>query len=92
MDTIHPRPALTSKQADVFLFLLEYFARNHQIPPTRAIQAHFGWASQTAAMSHLRRLQAKQRIAVNEAGKYKFVHPIDWNHSALTRGPGPSDA
>ena len=42
------------------------------MPSTREIQAHFGFASQTAAMSHLRALERKG-VIVRLAGKARAV-------------------
>ena len=70
------RAALTPPQAAVYAYIHDYFCRNDQIPPTRAIQAHFGWASQTAAMGHLQRLHSKGWLERNEAGKYRFRRPL----------------
>ena len=42
------------------------------MPSTREIQAHFGFASQTAAMSHLRALEKKE-VIIRLAGKARAV-------------------
>ncbi|MCB1226872.1 MAG: transcriptional repressor LexA [Verrucomicrobiales bacterium] len=74
-----PDIALTERQSQ----LLEYL-RNHQhqhgvMPSTREIQRHFGFASQTAAMSHLRALEKKgviQRLA-HKARAVVFPEQLD---------------
>lgn len=57
---------LTEKQQKVLDYLREYQRDNGVMPSTRDIQQHFGFASQTAAVSHLRALEKKgviQRLA-----------------------------
>lgn len=53
---------LTKRQTEI----LDYLRKSHQetgiIPTTREIQRSFGFASQTAAMSHLRALERKGAI------------------------------
>lgn len=69
---------LTQKQQDVYDFLRESQARQGIIPSSREIQQHFGFASQTAAMSHLRALERKgviQRLA-NKARAIVFPDDI----------------
>ena len=50
---------LTVKQESVFQFLKTFHQKNGLMPSTREIQNHFGFASQTAAVSHLRALVNK---------------------------------
>ncbi len=50
---------LTRRQQELLDFLRENQRSNGVMPSTREIQAHFGFASQTAAVSHLRALQRK---------------------------------
>lgn len=50
---------LTQRQQQLLDFLRENQRRNGVMPSTREIQAHFGFASQTAAVSHLKALQRK---------------------------------
>lgn len=52
------KPKLTVRQQEVLDFLREEH-RTGLMPSTREIQKHFGFASQTAAMSHLRALERK---------------------------------
>ena len=57
---------LTDKQQNVLDYLRDYQRDNGVMPSTRDIQQHFGFASQTAAVSHLRALEKKgviQRLA-----------------------------
>lgn len=50
---------LTSRQQEILDFLKDQQRQTGVIPSTREIQEHFGFASQTAAMSHLRALEKK---------------------------------
>ena len=53
---------LTARQQELLDFLHDAHRENGVMPSTREIQAHFGFASQTAAMSHLRALERKEVI------------------------------
>ena len=63
---------LTDKQAAILAFLRRYFWENDMLPPSRTIQLHFGFASQTSAMVHMKALARKGAIERNEAGKWRF--------------------
>ena len=54
---------LTQRQQAVLDFLKSEHRKTGLIPSTREMQAHFGFASQTAAMSHLRALEKKGAVA-----------------------------
>ncbi len=54
---------LTERQAQLMEFLRDYQRTHGVMPSTREIQRHFGFASQTAAMSHLRALEKKGVIS-----------------------------
>jgi len=57
---------LTDRQEEILSYLRWAQRENGVMPSTREIQTHFGFASQTAAMSHLRALERKgviQRLA-----------------------------
>ena len=57
---------LTTRQQEVLDYISEAQAQTGVMPSTREIQEHFGFASQTAAMNHLRALERKgviQRLA-----------------------------
>ena len=54
---------LTERQQEVLDFLKRYQRETGLIPSTREIQEHFGFASQTAAMSHLRALELSEQRA-----------------------------
>lgn len=53
---------LTERQQEVLDYLLSYQREFGFMPVTREIQHHFGFASQTASMSHLRALERKGAI------------------------------
>jgi repressor LexA len=50
---------LTTRQLEILEYLRSSMRREGIMPSTREIQEHFGFASQTAAMSHLRALERK---------------------------------
>lgn len=53
---------LTTRQGEVLQFLQDRLARDGFMPSTREIQAHFGFASQTAAVNHLKALERRGAI------------------------------
>lgn len=63
---------LTKRQQELLDFLKQHQQENGLMPSTREIQAHFGFASQTAAMSHLRALERKE-VIVRLPGKARAV-------------------
>ena len=50
---------LTERQQEMLEYLRDHQRRHGLMPSTREIEAHFGFASQTAAVSHLRALERK---------------------------------
>ena len=54
---------LTNRQQELLDFLKDEHRRTGIIPSTREIQEYFGFASQTAAVSHLRALEKKGVIS-----------------------------
>lgn len=63
---------LTERQQELLDFLRVYQRQQGVMPSTRDIQLHFGFASQTAAMSHLKALERKGVIR-RLAGKARAV-------------------
>ncbi len=63
---------LTARQQELLDFLHKSHHETGVMPSTREIQAYFGFASQTAAMSHLRALERKGAIK-RLAGKARAV-------------------
>ena len=85
------RPDLTNRQAEVLNFMISYFKEEHQLPSSRAITEHFSFSSQTGAMGHIQALHRKRYITKNDAGKYKFVLPIQRHDIDTIFGPCPSN-
>jgi repressor LexA len=65
-------PELTHRQQEILDYLRKSQRKDGIMPTTREIQRHFGFASQTAAMSHLRALERKGAIQ-RLAGKARAV-------------------
>ncbi len=63
---------LTEKQQAILDFIEHEQERSGIMPSTREIQEHFGFASQTAAVNHLRALEKKGAI-LRQAGKARAV-------------------
>jgi repressor LexA len=63
---------LTDRQQELVGFLRSYQRQHGVMPSTRDIQQHFKFASQTAAMSHLKALERKGAIR-RLAGKARAV-------------------
>ena len=51
--------SLTRRQREVLDFVRKKRSRKGKVPSTREIQRHFGFASQTAAVNHLKALERK---------------------------------
>ena len=70
---------LTARQQELLDFLHSEHRRTGIMPSTREIQAHFGFASQTAAVSHLRALEKKGIISKipNQARSLQFTDSLD---------------
>ncbi len=73
---------LTDKQQAVLDFIEHQLATAGVMPSTREIQEHFGFASQTAAVNHLKALERKGVIQ-RQAGKARAVALV----SSLKREP-----
>lgn len=73
---------LTERQQQLLDFLKEQHGRTGIMPSTREIQEHFGFSSQTAAVSHLRALERKGVIQ-RRPGKARALSFTD----ELERGP-----
>jgi repressor LexA len=57
--SVRTNKKLTVRQREVLRFIEEFQLKHGVVPSTREIQAQFGFASQTAAMNHLRALERK---------------------------------
>lgn len=68
---------LTKRQQELLDFLHQSHRETGVMPSTREIQAHFGFASQTAAMSHLRALERKGVIKRLPGKARAVIFPAD---------------
>ncbi len=73
---------LTERQQEILDFLQDELNRSGIMPSTREIQQHFRFASQTAAVNHLKALERKGAVQ-RMAGKARAVSL----HSMLNREP-----
>ena len=72
---------LTSRQQQLLDFLGSFQRQHGVMPSTRDIQQHFGFASQTAAMSHLRALERKGAIRRLPGKARAVAFPEDINRA-----------
>jgi repressor LexA len=72
---------LTSRQQQLLEFIRNYQRTTGVMPSTRDIQQHFGFASQTAAVSHLRALERKGAIKKLVGKARGLVFPEDLGRS-----------
>ncbi|BCU78788.1 transcriptional repressor LexA [Luteolibacter sp. LG18] len=78
---------LTSRQKEIVEYLKERQRSTGFMPSTREIQHYFGFASQTAAMSHLRALE-KKGVIQRLAGKARaVVFPEDLDREEIVDIP-----
>lgn len=83
----HQDESLTGRQTELLEYLKQYQRENGVMPSTREIQRHFGFASQTAAMSHLRALE-KKGVIQRHAGKARaVVFPADLDRPEVVDVP-----
>ena len=73
---------LTSRQQQILEFIASEQRQSGVTPSTREIQEHFGFASQTAAVNHLRALERKG-VLQRHAGKARAMALV----STLNRDP-----
>ncbi len=78
---------LTERQIELLDFLREYQRENGLMPSTREIQNHFGFASQTASMGHLRALERKGAIKRLPNKARAVVFPDDLQRGELVDVP-----
>jgi repressor LexA len=79
--------SLTDRQRQLLDFLRQHQRENGVMPSTREIQRHFGFASQTAAMSHLRALQKKGVIQRHSHMARAVVFPEDLDRPEILDVP-----
>lgn len=78
---------LTERQGQLVDFLRRYQRQQGVMPSTRDIQKHFGFASQTAAMGHLRALERKGVIRRLPGKARAVVFPRDHSRAQLVEIP-----
>jgi repressor LexA len=72
-NSVHPmKSELTVRQQEILDYLKRSQRKTGLMPSTREIQHYFGFASQTAAMSHLRAMERK-RVILRLPGKARAV-------------------
>ena len=74
---------LTARQQEILDYLHAHYRKEGVIPSTREIQNHFGFASQTAAMSHLRALERKGAIRRHENMARGIVFPEEMEREEI---------
>ncbi|HRQ87823.1 MAG TPA: MarR family transcriptional regulator [Bacteroidia bacterium] len=67
-----PRKPLSQRQREVRDFLVVFLIENHRQPTTREIADSFGF-NQTAAQFHLRSLEKKGWITIDDHGRRRLV-------------------
>jgi len=74
---------LTARQQELLEYLRSYQRTEGVMPSTRDIQRHFGFSSQTAAMSHLRALEKKGVIQRHAHKARAVVFPADLDRAEI---------
>jgi repressor LexA len=78
---------LTSRQQEILDYLKSYRRKEGMMPTTRDIQKGFGFASQTAAMSHLRALERKGAICRKGHSARAIAFPEDFERDEIVDVP-----
>jgi len=78
---------LTKRQQEILDYLRDAHHRTGVMPSTREIQHYFGFASQTAAMSHLRALERKGAIMRLPGKARAVVFPEDLEREQIVDIP-----
>jgi repressor LexA len=79
--------SLTDRQRQLLDYLRQQQRESGVMPSTREIQRHFGFASQTAAMSHLRALERKGVIQRHAHKARAVVFPGDLDRPEIIDVP-----
>lgn len=74
---------LTDRQRELLEYLRQYQREYGLMPSTRDIQRHFGFSSQTAAMSHLKALEKKGVIQRHSHKARAVVFPQDLERAEI---------
>lgn len=64
--------ALTEGQAAMLAFCVEYFLREHTLPPMQVVAINFKWSSKAAAAQMAQILVRKGYLERNDLGKLRF--------------------
>jgi repressor LexA len=80
-------PQLTDRQVELLDYLRQYQRETGVMPSTRDIQRHFGFSSQTAAMTHLRALEKKGVIQRHAHKARAVVFPQDLERAEIVDVP-----
>lgn len=83
MNPLLSETTLTARQQELLDYLRGYQRTNGVMPSTRDIQRHFGFSSQTAAMSHLRALEKKGAIHRHPNMARAVVFPEDLDRAEI---------
>jgi repressor LexA len=78
---------LTKRQQEVYDYLKDYHQSTGLMPSTREIQRHFNFASQTAAVSHLRALEKKGVIQKHAFKARALVLPEELERDEIVDVP-----
>lgn len=78
---------LTDRQRELLEYLRQHQREQGVMPSTRDIQRHFGFSSQTAAMSHLRALEKKGVIQRHPHKARAVVFPEDLERGEIVDIP-----
>jgi repressor LexA len=82
-----PTVKLTDRQQELLAYLRQHQREQGVMPSTRDIQRHFGFSSQTAAMSHLRALEKKGVIQRHPHKARAVVFPEDLQRDEIVDIP-----
>jgi len=82
-----PPVKLTERQQELLAYLRQHQREQGVMPSTRDIQKHFGFSSQTAAMSHLRALEKKGVIQRHPHKARAVVFPEDLQREEIVDIP-----
>lgn len=82
-----PPVKLTERQQELLAYLRQHQREQGVMPSTRDIQRHFGFSSQTAAMSHLRALEKKGVIQRHPHKARAVVFPEDLQRDEIVDIP-----
>jgi repressor LexA len=83
----HQNAQLTDRQVELLDYLRQYQREQGVMPSTRDIQRHFGFSSQTAAMTHLRALEKKGVIQRHPHKARAVVFPEDLERAEIVDVP-----